>query len=165
MRRFAFSLALSVLCAAGADLAQAETQLPTTADILGGIQRIKVEKDKNLRIQLSHDILDGVSEVWRAQAMDNLDDKVIDELMPLLDDDSDIVRGWTACTIGYFGPRARRAVPALYSAMTPLREERERRRLVIAPAVDSSAFIEVALERVQGVSDNKIFPELQSRGP
>lgn len=54
----------------------------------------------------------------------NVEAPVVDDMAELLDDDVDLVRFYAAASLGFLGPSARRAIPALEEAFA--RRERER---------------------------------------
>lgn len=158
-------LVLSVLCAAEVGPAHASSQVTTTSEILCDIKKVKAEKDIKARAILADEMLADLYKVRSAHAMNKIDDRVVDELIVLLDNDSDIVRGSAAAGIGYFGTRARRAVPALHDALARLVEERKKRGDVLALGLDSAGAIEAALQRVQGVPDGEIFHDTSPSEP
>ena len=159
MRYSSLVLTASIVCSTGIGFSSADAIAPGTAKIMLDIGRVDKKADESARIDATKNMLDDITKVWQAGKMNQIDDSAIDALVPLLDDDSDVVRGWAACAIGYFGPRARRSLPALQAAQDRRVEDINKERLVIAPAVDSLAFIEVAKKRVEGVSERDIFPE------
>jgi len=159
--KFAVLISLGILCSGAGAVARADTSLETTSDALRDIQNVKSERDVNLRGMLANDMLTHLYKVWDAHAIDTIDDRVIDKLVLLLDDDDDAVRGPAAAAIGYFGVRARRAVPALHDALVRLVMERKKRGDILALGLDSASSIEVALQRVQGVPDRRAFEQPQ----
>lgn len=133
----------------------AGTLLPTTADIFSDIQKLETEKDKASRIELANHLENEMSAVWRARGMDGIDGKVVDALIPLLDDDADSVRAAAASGIGYFGVRARRALPALERALQRVSNENANRHLPFMSGWDSADTIVPAIRRVQGASNSE----------
>src|SRR6185312_7991130 len=97
--------------------ARAEETIPATADILNDIGKVQAARDVSSRAELAQQMLDDLNRVWGAREMDKLDSRVINGLISLLSDDDDWVRATAAAGVGYFGIRARRAVPALNHAL------------------------------------------------
>jgi hypothetical protein len=126
-------------------------------DILADIDAVTHESVQRKREKLADNMLGDIILVSNAGDIGTLDNTVIRALLPLLDDDSDIVRGWAACGLKYFGPRARMAVPFLQRAeQRALEEQRkltEHDKFVMAPTQDSTDCIEQALTRIQGASE------------
>jgi|GEM_PF-5248290 len=54
-----------------------------------------------------------LSQLTKRVAPNEVDDKTLADLVSLLDINDDSVRGWVAGALGYLGPRAKLAVPAL----------------------------------------------------
>jgi len=135
-----------------------DTSLPNTQDLLQEIKNITDEGDRESRENKTEKMSGDVFVVWKSGKIDTLDMKVISFLIPLLDDDSDVVRGRVACAIGYFGYRAKSAAPHLRAAEKREIEEviaaaRARgEKTIMAPAYDSTACIEQALSRIDGAS-------------
>jgi hypothetical protein len=146
---------LSLVAGAG----WAGTALPTTAYILADIQKLETEKDKASRIELADHLENDMSAVWRARGMDCIDEKVIDALIPLLDDDTDSVRAAAASGIGYFGVRAGRALPALERALQRISDENASRQLPFMSGWDSADAIVPAMRRVRGIPDDETLDQ------
>ena len=154
-----------VMCLAAASFSCANTSVPSTTDIMLDIGKIDKRADTSARIDATKVMLDDMTKAWQAGKINEIDGRAIDALVPLLDDDSDVVRGWIACAIGYFGPRAHRALSALRGAEEHRIADIRNEQLVVAPAVDSLAFIEVARKRIEGLSERDIFPEHSEATP
>lgn len=153
------SALISTACMLAASAAFASMQLPTTADILSDIQKVKTERNLDARMLLASHMLDDLYIVWNHKAMNTIDDRVIDELISLLNEDEDGVRMAAAAGIGDFGRRARRAGPALEHALRRSEEENRKSGLLFVSGVDSAAVIVPALKRIQGIPDSEIFDD------
>jgi len=83
-------------------------------------------------------------------------DATIDHLAALLNDNDDAVRLEIAASLGWIGPRAKRAVPALLRAADRIFAERRTWKVILG-GVESSMAIGVALERITGRPGNSFF--------
>jgi hypothetical protein len=157
LRNIAFVL-ICALMSAEPQSGDSNASLPSTKDILQEIKNITGEDGRELREEKIEKMSGNVFVVWKSGKIDTLDTNVISHLIPLLDDDSDAVRGWVACAIGYFGSRAKIAAPHLRAAEKREIEDviaaaRDRgEKTVMAPAYDSTACIEQALSKIEGDS-------------
>jgi hypothetical protein len=113
-------------------------------------------------LEKRQDIADEIAKTAKYISVDEAEgvsvtDATIDHLAALLNDDDDAVRSEIAASLGWIGPKARRAVPALLRAADRIFAERRTWKVVIG--VDSSAAIGVALERITGRPANSFsFP-------
>jgi hypothetical protein len=80
--------------------------------------QIRSEADKFVRQRLAGHLIDDVE----ATPPSAIDEASIDQIVDLLNDDSDAVRGKVAMAIAAIGPRARRATPALEHALELARQ-------------------------------------------
>jgi hypothetical protein len=100
---------LSLAMTAGAAMAG-----PTTmSDVSGAIQKIKEEQSRTLRTKDAEQLSDSIKREDPA----NISDADIDALAGMMSDRDDSVRMWIATSIGFIGPRARRAIPQLERAL------------------------------------------------
>ena len=76
------------------------------------IQQVRSESDPVVREEAAAKLVRDIQRINRA----SIDEATIDELIGLLNDDSDAVRYRIAMAIAATGPRARRAAPALENA-------------------------------------------------
>ena len=150
-------VSLCALCNSSSVTETAAHSKLATANLLRDIEAVKHEKAQTLREKQSEKMLRDIITVSNAGDIKALDDQVIDDLIPLLDDDSDIVRGWTACALKYFGPRAHAAIPFLERAEKRVIEEEKRAtqgdKVIMAPTSDSTDCIDQALDRIRGQSE------------
>ena len=157
LRNAAFVL-ICALISAEPRSGDSNTSLPSTKDILQEIKNITGEDDRESREKKIEKMSGDVFVVWKSGTINTLDTNVISHLIPFLDDDSDVVRGQVACAIGYFGSRAKIAVPYLRAAEKREIEEviaaakASGEKTVMAPAYDSTACIEQALSRIDDAS-------------
>jgi len=148
-------VSMSTACCSGTVPEPAIHSVPTQADIVNDIDAVTREKLQTEREQLSKRMLHDIMRISNAGQIDTLDNRVIEGIIPLLDDESDIVRGRAACALKYFGPRARAAVPFLQKAETRILEEErkatEHDEFAMVSAYDSTACIDEALSRIRGI--------------
>jgi len=80
--------------------------------------QIRSEADKFVRERFAGHLIDDVE----ATPPSAIDEASIDQIVDLLNDDSDAVRGKVAMAIAAIGPRARRATPTLEHALELARQ-------------------------------------------
>ncbi|MBV8537482.1 MAG: HEAT repeat domain-containing protein [Alphaproteobacteria bacterium] len=109
------------------------------------IERIRSERDTRARTELATELANLSAE---NAGSTEIDEDMIDAISSLLSDRDDSVRFWAALSLGQFGKRASRAVPALNRA---LKEADERdRSMVLGPDLGSADAIHSALQKIQG---------------
>jgi hypothetical protein len=160
MRGNSLLLVFCFMCAICAEEVRAGPSLPTTSDIICDIQKVEQEENVPSRQELADRMLSDLHNAWAAGAMNTIDYNVIDALISLLDNDDDWVRGQAASGIGYFGTRARGAIPALERALKRISDQNAKGKLGFGSGVDSASMIVPAMKRVQGIPDSQIFDVL-----
>lgn len=150
---------------------QAAPQLPTCAD-LDSVEAAMEPPSAKLECRLAQfkaaatldkrqDIAEEIAKTAKEISVDDANgvrvtDATIDHLAALLNDDNDAVRLEIAASLGWIGPKARRAVPALLRAADRIFAERRTWKVILG-GMDSSAAIGVALERITGRPANSFF--------
>ena len=108
------------------------------------IERVRVEKAHQRRADLAEQLARLV------QADPNaVGDEQVAGLTAMLGDDADSVRAWTAGALGFIGPRAASAIPALEAA----RQKQAEADLKFPVSLSSVAAIDLALRRIRGRLD------------
>jgi hypothetical protein len=151
MTRAAMTFLLALLCIVGPSIALAAGSHSTSTDMLAMIKEIRETRDIEKRDELAYKLHVRFDDLSDAKAMDTVDDRAIDPLIGLLDDESDIVRGYAAEALGGFGLRAQRAVPSLERALRRQSEEDKRLPYPVWFGTDSIDYIVPALKSVQGI--------------
>jgi hypothetical protein len=146
-------MGLVLVAPSGISVAQDGAGLGTK--IAAAIVEIKNETIASVRIDDARSLSLFIRSQERV-ALEKLDDKTIDLLASLLEDRLEGERSWIAMSLGDIGPRAKRAVPALESALTdrePVINGPLLGIIVIGPS--ASPEIYEALEKILG----KVPPE------
>ena len=151
MIRAAMAFLFALLCIMEPSVASAAGAHATSTDVLAMIEEIRETRDVEKRGELAYKLHVCIVDLSEAKAMDGIDDRAINPLIDLLDDESDIVRGYAAEALGAFGLRAQKAVPSLERALQRQSEEDKRLPYPIRFGTDSIDYIVPALKSVQGI--------------
>ena len=122
-------------------------------EILRAIEQVKKDGTPERR---GEDAM-ALASVVREHASVASDPEVIRRLVVLLGDANDVVRGGAAAALGFIGPKAATAIPALEKAY-------EERKDQIGP-LGSSEAIKLALERIRKPSGRSKTPPPQPTEP
>lgn len=139
-----FAILIFSIEAPGKAMAQDRTSM-LVSQLIG---QIHATTSPIVRMTVSQDLQIVLNYLSDEGKLKNIDDSVVKDLAELLDDDNDVVRGAVAASLGWIGPRAAGAVPALQEALQ--RVDAEREALPIFPQVDSRLTIEETLEKITG---------------
>ena len=129
-------------------LEAAETGCSSTIEISGNLRLVKAEMDARSRLEQISAISDCLKRRAKSGTIGGVGNSVINQLIDLLNDREDGVRGQSALALGWFGHRAKRAIPALNRAYSKI--EHEISQMEMIPAAASDADIIAALERITG---------------
>ena len=132
---------LAALCWGSIMSASVQGQQPQAHDIGTLIEKISHETDSRTRYDLAYDLLKVARQV---PASEQINDRMIDDLVGLLDDR--VIRAEIAGALGWLGPRAKRAVPALEKALEE--EEAAERAMIVGPDVSTADGIRGALKMI-----------------
>lgn len=105
-------------------------------EIAARLAQIQSASDASIRIDRAAHLAEYIASRGPLDVA-NVEAPVVDEMAELLDDNADLVRFYAAASLGFLGPTARRAIPALEKAL----ERREGERGIVAgqPTVFSAA--------------------------
>ena len=122
--------ALALMCAGGAAAQSIDDE------IAARLVQIQSASDTSSRIDRAAHLAEYIASRGPLDVA-NVEAPVVDEMAELLDDNADLVRFYAAASLGFLGPTARRAIPALEKAL----ERREGERGIVAgqPTVFSAA--------------------------
>jgi hypothetical protein len=93
------------------------------AEIANRVARVQSAPDTSARIERAANLAEYIASRGPLDVA-NVEAPVVDGMAELLGDDVDLVRFYAAASLGFLGPSARRAIPALEEAFA--RRERER---------------------------------------
>jgi HEAT repeat protein len=145
-------IALFVLLGLGSSWqsAHAEHLTRCEAAIEASVQKVRSEFDRDKRIDLSTEL------AFQVRAYPNCAQypRIVDDIAALLDDPADGVRMGAAMALGYIGPPAMRAVPALKRTIKQLDDILDADSTDPVLPVDSSG--EEAREAVRKITGEKI---------
>lgn len=131
MRRvFLPAIALVLLCAAGAAAQSIDSEISER------VARVQSTPDESMRIEHAAHLAEYIASRGPLD-VSNVEAPVVDDMADLLDDDVDLVRFYAAASLGFLGPSARRAIPALEEALA--RREQERGIVVGQPRIFTAA--------------------------
>jgi len=109
---FAFLAPIALAAIAGKAVAQ-----PTIdGEIANRVALIEGAPDTDARIESAAHLAEYIASRGPVE-ISNIDPPVIDEMAELLNDGEDWVRFYVAASLGFLGPSARRAIPALEKAL------------------------------------------------
>jgi hypothetical protein len=130
MRR-AFPLVVSLALCASAVAAQS-----IDTEIAERVASVQSATDPGMRIDRAAHLAEYIASRGPLDVAD-VEAPVVDDMAELLNDNADLVRFYAAASLGFLGPTARRAIPALEKAL----ERREGERGIAAgqPKVFTSA--------------------------
>ena len=114
-------VALALVCA---DSASAQS---IDAEIAERVAQIQSAPDTSMRIDRAAHLAEYIASRGPLD-VSNVEAPVVDDMAELLEDNTDLVRFYAAASLGFLGPSARRAVPALEKAL----ERREGERGIVA---------------------------------
>ena len=122
--------ALALMCAGGAAAQSIDDE------IAARLAQIQSASDTSIRIDRAAHLAEYIASRGPLDVA-SVEAPVVDEMAELLDDNADLVRFYAAASLGFLGPTARRAIPALEKAL----ERREGERGIVAgqPTVFSAA--------------------------
>jgi hypothetical protein len=106
------------------------------------VTKIKQEPSIRERTEDAYRLVKSVKE----RAQQKIPDRLLSEITSLMGDRDDSVRYWTATALGYLGPQATAAIPALERALEEVKD-------VHAMKTSASA-IRIALTRVRAVQES-----------
>jgi hypothetical protein len=159
MRTNGLILACVVLVLCGRASAE-EIGCHSTKEVLNALNLVEAEEESRAGLELIGNVSDCLKKRARVGTLNKIGDSVIDRLIDLLDCDDDGIRSGAALSLGWFGPRATRAIPALDRAY--VRIEKEISKQFVIPASASDAAIVAALERITGKSGSQLeLPSVQ----
>jgi hypothetical protein len=146
------------------DAITAETSCATTKEISNNIRLVKVETDSRERLELAGKIADCLMDRADAGTINEVDGSIIDRLIDLLNDPDDGVRNEAAISLGWFGPRAKRAIAPLRHAYVRVEDE-VLSKMDVMPTSASDEGIVAALVRITGkpASELKLPPIRHAR--
>lgn len=138
------AIALTLLCVSGAAAQSIDSEISER------VARIQSAPDATMRIEHAAHLAEYIASRGPL-GVSNVEAPVVDDMAGLLDDDVDLVRFYAAASLGFLGPSARRAIPALEEALA--RREQERGIVTGQPrafttAVSSVQAICVALRKI-----------------
>ena len=133
-RAFPLVLALALFCAEGAAAQSIDSEIAERVAL------IQSASDTSMRIDRAAHLAEYIASRGPLD-VSNVEAPVVDDMAELLDDNIDLVRFYAAASLGFLGPSARRAVPALERAL----ERRERERGIVSgqPRVFTAALSSV----------------------
>lgn len=132
MPRFSASL-LIALIALAALRDNASAQATIDAEIASRVEKVENAPDTDARIESAVHLAEYIASRGPVEIA-NVDPPIIDDMAELLSDNEDWVRFYVAASLGFFGPSARRAIPALERAL-------KRNEIPADPATGSSGIL------------------------
>ena len=108
----------------GANSASAQS---IDAEIAERIAQVQSAPDTTMRIDRAAHLAEFIASRGPLE-VSNVEPPVVDDMAELLEDNTDLVRFYAAASLGFLGPSARRAIPALEKAL----EEREGERGIVS---------------------------------
>jgi hypothetical protein len=143
--------ATSIVCGCAS---AGEVKCSSTAEVSSHLRLVETEAGSREGLELIGHVSDCLRARSESGTIADIGDPVIDQLIDLLNNDDDGIRGGAALSLGWFGPRAKRAIPALDRAYIRIGKEISKRFVV--PASASDADIVAALERITGKSGSQL---------
>ncbi len=155
MRRFLLFVFLAPIAFA-AMAAKGAAQPTIDSEIANRVAMIEAAPDTDARIESAAHLAEYIASRGPVE-ISNIDPPVIDDMAALLNDSDDWVRFYVAASLGFLGPSARRAIPALERALArgePPREVLPGQARIFA-GINSAhaicaAFEKIDLSRVPG---------------
>ena len=112
-----YLLLLSVaLIAASASFNAATSQTTIDAEIASRLAKIENAPSADARIEWAAHLAEYLASRGPVE-LNNVDPPIVDDMAQLLSDSEDWVRFYIAASLGFLGPSARRAIPALERAL------------------------------------------------
>jgi hypothetical protein len=112
--------AIMAMALIGANSASAQS---IDAEIAQRVAQIQRASDASMRIDRAAHLAEYIASRGPLD-VSNVEAPVVDDMAQLLEDNTDLVRFYAAASLGFLGPSARRAIPALEKALA--RREGER---------------------------------------
>jgi HEAT repeat protein len=119
-------------------------------EIAERVAQVQTASDTSMRIDRAAHLAEYIASRGPL-AVAEVEAPIVDDMAELLEDNADLVRFYAAASLGFLGPSARRAIPALEKAL----ERREGERGIVSgqprvfpTAVSSAQAICVALTKI-----------------
>jgi len=143
-RAFPLVVALALIAADGAAAQSIDSEIAER------VAQIHSASDAGMRIDRAAHLAEFIASRGPLDVA-NIEAPVVDDMAELLEDNADLVRFYAAASLGFLGPSARRAIPALEKAL----ERREGERGIVSgqpnvfrTAVSSEQAICAALSKI-----------------
>ena len=109
-----YHIVMTICLMIGINSAHAESSsealVPAISD---AIKKIEIKNSTAIRREYAYQLSHMIAEL----PSDSIDNQTIIKLGALLEDQDDLIVGWTATSLGRIGPRAKHTIPALENAL------------------------------------------------